>query len=150
MPNVRHDTIEVGEVRRRVRLRIEALKHEAAQHRALAGDAAAAYGPWLEEVAAPLFRQFANVLRAEGLLFRAHTPAGRVRIEAERSADDHLELVLDTERRPPAVVLRRSYTRGRHRFSDERVVGEGVGFASLTPTELLDVLVADATPFLPR
>lgn len=150
MANVKNEVLEVGEVRRRVRLRIEALKHEAAQHRTQVDAASAAYGPWLEQVAVPLFRQFTNVLRAEGLLFRVHTPAGLVRIEAERSADDHLELVLDTERRPPAVVLRRGYTRGHHTFTDERVVAEGIDFSHVSPTEVLDHLLEDATPFLSR
>lgn len=146
----RHDTLEVAEVRRRVRLRIEALRHEAVQHRAHVDAANAAYGPWLEQVGVPLFRQFASALRAEGLLFRVLTPSGLVRIEAERSADDHLELVLDTERRPVAIVLRRSYTRGHHLYADERVVAEGIDYAHVTPTQVLDALIEDATPFLGR
>lgn len=150
MSSLRHDTLEIGEVRRRVRLRIEALKHEAAQHRVQVDAATEAYGPWLEHVGIPLFRQFANVLRAEGLLFRLVTPAGIARIEAERSADDHLELTLDTERRPPAIVIRRSYTRGGQGFADERVVAEGIEYDHVSPTQVLDVLIEDATPFLFR
>ena len=34
-----------------------ALKHEAAQHRTQVDAASAAYGPWLEQVAVPLFRR---------------------------------------------------------------------------------------------
>jgi hypothetical protein len=150
MSNPRHDTLEAGEVRRRVRLRIEALKHEASQHRIHVDAATAAYGPWLEQVAVPLFRQFTQALRAEGLLFRVNTPTGLVRIEAERSADDYLELSLDTERRPPAVVLRRGYTRGHHVFTDERVVAEGIDYSHVSPSDVLDHLVEDATPFLSR
>lgn len=145
-----HDTLEVAEVRRRVRLRIETLKHEAAHHRVQVDAASASFGPWLERVAVPLFRQFANVLRAEGLLFRVLTPAGLVRIEAERSAEDFLELRLDTERRPVAIVLRRGYSRGSHLFSDDRVVAEGIDYSHVTATDVLDALVEDAAPFLGR
>lgn len=150
MSSSSHDQLDVAEVRRRVRLRIETLKHEAAQHRVQVDAATASFGPWLDRVGVPLFRQFTNVLRAEGLLFRVLTPAGHVRIEAERSADHYLDLVLDTERRPVAIVLRRGYTRGQHLFEDERVVAEGIDYSHVSPADLLDALVEDATPFLSR
>jgi hypothetical protein len=150
MSSASHDQLDVAEVRRRVRLRIETLKHEAAQHRVQTDAATASFGSWLERVGVPLFRQVTNVLRAEGLLFRVLTPAGHVRIEAERSADDYLDLVLDTERRPVAIVLRRGYTRGHNVFVDERVVAEGIDYSHVSPNDLLDALVEDATPFLSR
>ena len=150
MSSSSHDTLEVAEVRRRVRLRIDTLKHDAAQHRAQVDAATASYGPWLDRVAVPLFRQVVNVLRSEGLLFRLQTPAGFVRIEAERSAEDHLELVLDTERRPVALVLRRSYTRGSHLFADQRVVAEGIDYSHVSAADLLDAVVEEAAPFLSR
>lgn len=150
MSGFKHDMLDVAEVKRRVRLRIEALRHEAAHHRAQAGAATAAYEPWLERVGIPLFRQFAGVLRAEGLLFRLVTPAGVARIEAERSADDYLELVLDTTRRPPAILVRSSYTRGSQVSTGERVVAEGIDYDHVSPAQVLDALLEDATPFLGR
>lgn len=150
MSSASHDQLDVAEVRRRVRLRIETLKHDAAQHRVQVGAATASFGPWLERAAVPLFRQFANVLRAEGLLFRVLTPAGLVRLEAVRSADDFLEVRLDAERRPVAIVLRRGYSRGSHRFTDERVLAEGIDYSHVSATDVLDALVEDAAPFLGR
>lgn len=150
MTNAQFPPLEIGEVRRQVRLKIEALKHESLAHRAEASSASANFEPWLEGVAVPLFKQFVNALRAEGLQFRVLTPARRVRVEAERSQDDFLELSLDTERRPVAVVLRRSYTRGHHVFTDERVVSRGSDVTSVTAAQLLEKLVDDAAPFLGR
>lgn len=150
MTQTAHQPIDIGEVRRQLRLSIEAIKREAAAHRAEASTASEQFDPVLEQVAVPLFRQFTNALRAEGFLFRVQTPARSVRIEAERSGDNFLELTLDTERRPVAVVLRRSYTRGNHVFTDDEVIAEGGDLSAVSPAALLEALLRQVAPLVGR
>lgn len=145
-----HQPLDLGEVRRQLRLAIEAAKRAAAAHRQEADEAGRNFEFFLEHVAVPLFRQFTNALRGEGLLFRVVTPAGSVRIEAERSADNFLELVLDQNRRPVAVLLRRGYTRGHHIYTDDRIIAEGADLASVTPAQLFSALMEAVTPFIER
>ena len=97
-----------------------------------------------------MFRQFTSALRGEQLSFRVVTPAGSVRIEAERSADNFVELALDSARRPVALVLRRGYTRGHHITTDDRVIAEGGDLAGVTPAQLLTALMDAVTPFIER
>ena len=78
------------------------------------------------------------------------TPAGAVRIEAERSADNFLELSLAVAQRPIALLLRRGYTRGHHVYTDDRVMAEGADFSGVTPANLLTALLDAATPFIER
>ena len=59
----------------------------------------------------PLFRQVANILRADGYLFNVFTPSGSVRLMSDRAAEDFIELSLDTagdraagRRRTPAAA----------------------------------------------
>jgi hypothetical protein len=150
MTQTSHQPIDIAEVRRRLRLTIESVRREAAAHRAEAAAAEAGLERLLEHVAVPLFRQFTSALRAEGHLFRVQTPAHSVRIEAERSGEDYLELALDTSRRPVAVVLRRGYTRGNHVFADEQVIAEGGDLSGVSPAGLLEALLQMVPPFVGR
>ncbi len=52
----------------------------------------------------PLFRQVANILKAERYAFSVFTPTGGVRLMSDRSADDFIELSLDTTGERPVVV----------------------------------------------
>ncbi len=52
----------------------------------------------------PLFRQVANVLKAEGYQFTVFTPGGSVRLMSERNAEDYIELSLDTSGDEPLVA----------------------------------------------
>jgi hypothetical protein len=145
-----HQPLDLAEVRRQLRLAIERAKRDAAAQRHEADEAGRAFGSLLEHVAVPLFRQFTSALRAEGLLFRFVTPSGSVRVEAERSADNYLELTLDTARRPVALVLRRGYTRGHHIYNDDFVISEGFDLSGVTPAVLFASLMNAVTPFIER
>lgn len=145
-----HQPLDIGEVRRQVRLAIEAARRDASAHRAQVDEAGKAFEALLEQVAIPLFRQFTSALRSEGLLFRVVTPAGSARIEAERSADNFVEIALDAARRPVALVLRRSYTRGHHTSTDDLVVQEGADLSSVSPSRLLPLLLESFAPFIER
>ena len=76
----------------------------------------------LAGVVAPLFTVVAAALKAEGYRFRVLTPAGTVRLAAESSADDYIEVAIDTLRDPPGLVGRVSRRWGR------RVLVEHLGF----------------------
>lgn len=150
MTQTAHQPLDLADVRRQLRLAIDTAKRDAAAHRQETDEAGKSFEFMLEHVAVPLFRQFTSALRGEGMLFRVITPSGSVRVEAERSADNYLELVLDIARRPVAVLLRRGYTRGHHIYADDRVIAEGGDLSGVTPQQLFSALMDAATPFIER
>ena len=142
--------LDVAEVRRRLVQKIESARQDAAARRQAADQATADYGPFLENVATPVFRHLVMALRAEGHTFRLFTPAGSVRLASERSADDFVELALDTTRQPIEVVGRVSHGRGSRLITDERPIREGAAVADLTEEDVLRFLLASITPFVER
>src|SRR3954467_15889306 len=92
--------MEVSVVRQRVREVLQHSKRTAderrADRRAQTDAAAHEYPLFLERVAVPLFKQVANVLRAEGRAFDVFTPGNTGLMIAGRGNDDYLELPLDT------------------------------------------------------
>ena len=85
---------------------IERAKRGAADRRAANDEAGRGSGVFLDQLAVPLFRQTGGVLRSEGYLFSLFTPSGGVRLMSDKSADDFIELVLDTTGAVPHVVGR--------------------------------------------
>ena len=77
----------------------------------------------------PLFRQIASVLKAEGYSFTVFTPGGSVRLMSDRSAEDYIELTLDTSGDEPLVIGHTSRARGRRvdRIGDAARPGGPVG-----------------------
>ena len=113
--------MEVSAVRQQILLTIERAKRSAADRRAANDEAGREYGVFLDQLAVPLFRQTSGVLRAEGYLFNLFTPSGGVRLMSDKSADDFIELVLDTTGAVPQVVGRTSRAWGnRTNVSDSR------------------------------
>jgi hypothetical protein len=86
---------------------------------------------------------------AEGHRFKVFTPAGSVRLAAESSGEDYIELGLDSTADPPVVVGRTSRGRGRRQIS-ERPVQEDVPIEDLTDDDVLAFLLRELTPFLER
>ena len=142
--------MEISLVRKRVRQCIEHARTVGAARRDANREAAAAWERLLAEVAGPLVQQIAQVLKAEGQAFRVDTPAGRVRLVSERSADDHIELALDTTGQAPVVVAAVNRTRGRERMSDEHIVASGADIASLDDERLREVLAGVLGPLVER
>jgi hypothetical protein len=142
--------MEVSEVRNRLRQAIEQARRAAASRRARVGEAEQAYATFLARVAAPLFRQAASALKAEGFAFTVSTPAGSVRMSADRAAQDFLELTLDVEQDPPTVVGRVSRERGRRVISEERPIRDGAGVDDLTESDVLEFLASALPPFVER
>jgi hypothetical protein len=142
--------LETGEVRKRVRQTIEEARRATAQQRADRDRAQAEFQGFLRDTAAPLFRQVVSALRADGYLFAVFTPADSVRLASERSSGDYVEIVLDIERQPPAIVLRNGYTRGRHVVEDERAVFDGPNLLAFDEERLLNGLMEMLRPLLGR
>ena len=116
--------METSVVRKRLADTIEKSKRSAAERRARAESASRAYTHFLDTVAVPLFRQVANVLRANGYPFSVSTPSGAVRLMSDRTAEDYIELSLDTSGAEPMVMGRSSRARGRRIIENERAVAE--------------------------
>jgi hypothetical protein len=142
--------MEVPEIRRRIRAAIEAARLRAAERRTRTDEASRAYDQFLEAVAVPVFHTVVNALTGEGHRFNVSTPGRAVRMSPERSAEDFIELSLDTERDIPAAVILTSRGRGRRMVSTERMLGEGPKIAGLTEEDVVASLLDEVLPFIER
>jgi len=142
--------MDVAEVRRRVRSAIDAARRRGHERRLRSDQAAREYEVFLRDRAVPLFHTFASALVAEGHRFKVFTPAGTVRLALESSAEDYIELALDTSLDPPAVVGTTSRGRGRRQIASERPLKDAVTVAELTEEDVLAFLIEEITPFLER
>jgi hypothetical protein len=142
--------METGEVRKRLLHTIDRVRREAVAHREEADGARQAFEVFLRDVAAPVFRQVAQALTAEGYPFQVSTPSGSARLASARTAGDFVELSLDTDRRPVAVVARIGRTRGRRQLESDVVVHEGADFGALDDERLLQVVLDQIGPFVER
>ena len=139
---------DVALLRKRVRGAIDAGRRTAAERRERSAHAGRAYETFLNDVAIPAFRQLANVLRSEGLLFDVQTPAGGVSLASDRSRDDRLELELDSTTDPPTPMLIVSRHRGSRLLRTERTVKTGGTIESITEDELIDRVIEELRPWL--
>ena len=142
--------METGEVRKRLRAAIDRARNQATARRASADAARHAYDRFLSKVAVPVFEKFAAALRGEGQSYRTLTPADSVRLIAERSSDDYIEMELDTMGTQPLVVGRVSRSRGSRVIREERPLHAGVAIEKLTEEDVLEFLLAEIGPFLER
>ena len=139
--------MEISLVRNRLTQTIERAKREAAERRTRTDHAGKSFDSWLNNVAVPLMRQIGNVLRSEGYLFTVFTPSGAVRIMSDRSAEDYIELSLDTSDETPRVVSYSRRSRGSRTLDSERVVGD---LDDLTEDALLEFLLKELEAFVDR
>ena len=136
-------------MRRRVTETIEHAKRHSAARRARTDEAARAYSIFLDTIAVPLMRQIANVLKAQGYAFSVSTPGGSVRLASDKSADDYIELSLDSSADPPAVVASVRRTRGRRVIDDEHPLHAGA-VSDIREEELLQAVLRELAPFVER
>src|SRR5688572_3338942 len=118
--------MEVSEVRRRLRAAIDSARRNAQERRGRSDQAAREYTEFLAERAGPVFQTVASALVAEGHRFKVFTPADSIRLASESSAEDFIELWLDSTVDPPAVMGRISRGRGRRLVTSERAVKDDV------------------------
>ena len=142
--------MDTGDVRRRVRRTIDDARARSHKRRHDVAAAEAEGDRVLRAVAAPLFRKVASALKAEGYRFTVETPAGAVRLVAVSSGDNAIELALDTNRDPPALVGRATYVRGRRVLGDERIVAQHPVIGELGEEALLDFVLASLAPLVER
>lgn len=142
--------MEVSDVRRRIRTAIEAARSRSAERRLRTDQASRAYEEFLDAIAVPAFHLVANALTGEGHRFNVITPGRTARLSPERTAEDFIELALDTDRERPAVVVRASRGRGRRMTSSERTLREELPIGELTEEDVIAALVDEVIPFIER
>ena len=142
--------MEVSDVRRRLRAAIEEAKRRSSERRSRADEASRAWEEVLTTTAVPAFHSVASALAGEGHRFKVLTPGGSVRLSSERSAEEFIELALDTDREDPAVMVRSTRGRGRRIVSTERVVRDGRTVSGLTQEDVVGVLLDELVPFIER
>lgn len=134
--------MDVSELRQGILRALEAARKAAADKRTNVDEARAVWEAFLRDVAVPLFRQAADVLKAERQLYTAQTPADSVRLVADHSAETFIELELDTSGAHPQVVGRISVSRGRGgHVLEETAIGEGATVKALTERDVSEFLL---------
>jgi hypothetical protein len=141
--------VEVSDIRRRVRDAIERARRQASERRARNDEATRAFARLLEDMAVPLFKQVANVLKVEGYAFTVFTPSGGVRLMSDRHSDDYLEITLDTGGDAPRVIGHTSRSRGRRIVEAEHIVGSGAP-AAIQEEDLLAFVLKELEPFVEK
>ena len=126
---------------------MERARRRAADRRARADETSRAYDVFLDRLAIPLFRQIANVLRAENHLFTVFTPGGSVRLMSDRGAQDYIELTLNAGGDETAVAGHTSRSRGGRVIETERPIGDP---ATLTDEDVLVFVLKELEPFVER
>lgn len=139
--------MEIADVKRRIVDTIERAKRRVADRRVRSDQAGKAYEQFLERTAVPVFRQVANVLKAEGYPFTVFTPAGGVRLMSDRSSEDYIELALDTTGDQPAVSGHTKRGRGGRVLESERAIGDP---ALLSEDDVLEFVVTELGPLVER
>jgi hypothetical protein len=142
--------MEVSQVRRRVQAALAAARERSQQRRQRVADAEGQYDRFLADVAVPLARQVANVLKAEGRSFTVSTPGRNVRLEPDRGRDDFVEITLNTEVDPPDVIGLIRYTRGSRTIDEERPVKRGTAPDQISDDDLLEFLLRALEPWIER
>ena len=142
--------MEISDIKRRVVETIERSKRHAAERRARNDAAAREYQAFLSGIAIPVFRQVSNVLRVQGYPFTVFTPggtAGNVRLMSDRSAEDFIELALDTSGDTPVVSAHTGRGRGGRVTEVEEPIGPP---ATLTENDVLSFLLKALEPLVER
>ena len=139
--------MEVSDVRKRLLATIERARRQAAERRARNDEATRTFDRLLSTVAIPLFRQVAGVLRSEQHLFTVFTPSSSVRLSSDRSAEDFVEMFLDTTGDTPSVIGHTSRNRGHRVIEAEQIIGAP---DTLTEAEMLEFLLKAIEVFVER
>ena len=142
--------MEVSAVRQQILQTIERAKRAAADRRAANDEAGREYGVFLDQLAVPLFRQTSSVLRAEGYLFNLFTPSGGVRLMSDKSADDFIELVLDTTGAAPHVMGRTSRAWGNRTNVSEQPLNPSGPIREVAEADVLAFLLKALEQFVER
>ena len=140
--------MEVSDVRRRLRGAIEQAKRRAAERRTRVDQASREYEQFLSAIAVPATQTLAQALIGEGHRFKVLTPGQAVRLAAEFSPDDYVEISLDADGDAPAVVVHTSRGRGRRSVETHRTLSGRIG--ELTAEDLVTALLEELIPLIER
>jgi hypothetical protein len=141
--------MEISDIKRRVVETIDRSRRNAAERRTRNDRAAREYDALLAQTAVPVFKQVANVLRAEGYTFTVSTPGGTagVRMTSDRSPEDYIELSLETSGDTPVVVGHTARSRGRRIIESEQTIGAP---GTLTENDVLSFVLKALEPLVER
>jgi hypothetical protein len=142
--------MEISDVRRRVRETLDRAKRTTVERRTRIDEAARQYESFLDQIAVPVFRQIANILRAEGHLFTVFTPGGGVRLASDRSGEDYIELTFDTTGAEPHVIGHARRHRGRRVHESEMPLGGGSPVSDLTEEDVLAFVLRELESLVER
>jgi hypothetical protein len=142
--------MDVSDLRKRIIRALDDARKEASTRRVAVDEASQAYEKFLTDVATPVMRQAAVVLKSEGHPFTMQTPAGTVRLVADTAAQTFIELSLDTSADPSAVIGRVSLARGRqaHVIEERPVAPKPIH--ELTEEDLSAFLIAEIPKLIVR
>ncbi|HSL20420.1 MAG TPA: hypothetical protein VK886_02725 [Vicinamibacterales bacterium] len=140
--------MEVADVRRKFRARIEEARRASELRRGDLDRASHEYDTFLHRVAVPAFRLVASVLSAEGYPFKVFTPANGVRLASTTSREDYFEVELDTDSTPPQVIGRANRARGGRVTTVERPIRDGKGIGELTEEDVVEFVLAEFGAFV--
>ena len=139
--------MEISDIKRRVVETIERARQQAAERRVRTDEATREYTTFLDRVAIPVFKQIANVLRSEGYPFTVFTPGGSVRLMSDRTAEDYVEIALETGDVDPIVTGHASRSRGRRVIESEHPLGPP---AALTEDDVVSFVLKALAPLVER
>jgi hypothetical protein len=142
--------VEIAVVRKRVQSAIAAARERARRRRSQTAEAEKAYESFLQDIAVPVTKQVATVLKSEGHTFTVFTPGGGLRLASDRARDDYIEFTLDTASDRPQVVGRISRTRGSRTLTDERPLKADTTPDVLTEQDVLTFLMEALQPWLEK
>ena len=135
--------MDVSELRRQILRALDDARKDASSRRTVVDEGTRAFAAFHENVAVPLLRQAATVLKSEGQLFTVHAPAESVRLVSDKAPETFLELSLDTTGRELRVLGRVSLSRGRQGRIEERPLANGKRIGDLTEADVAEFLVAE-------
>ena len=141
--------METSTVRNRLNLVIENAKRLSAERRTRNDEASRAFERFREIYGVPLFRQVAGALKAGGYPFTVFTPGGSVKLLSDKSAEDYIEISLDTTGDQPMVVGHVSRARGRRVIESERPIAIKP-VSELTEEDLLEYMLKEIGPLVER
>lgn len=139
---------DLSDLRRRVRQALQDAKQRTAARRTARDEASRAWAAAVDQTVTPVMRDVAAALTGEGLPFRIDTPAGVVRMVADRRPDDYIEVALEDgdDLDAPSVIGRTVRARGRQSVT---VIEEPLGPpAELTADRLTAFLLQAIAPFV--
>ena len=119
-----------------------------ADRRAQTDQATQEFDAFLKRVAVPLFKQVADVLRAEGVKVDVFTPGSTVRLMGSRGNDEYLEVALDTKGAAPKLLCRASHVRAGDVTQTELVLNATADISTLTDEDLLGFLLSEIEALL--